>query len=154
MSIRSLSVSEWQLKRELRLAALQDSPKAFASSYEREVHRCEEEWRDWPRDGVCFAAFDDKQCPVGIVAGWVDSNAPDVTHLVSMWVAPAARGAGHAGQLVAAVIEWSRQRNMTRVELEVTAGNDTARRAYLRSGFIVTEREPSTSCGAVMELPI
>ena len=153
IAVRSLSACEWQLKRDLRLAALQDSPRAFASSYDLEVHRSEDEWRGWPRDGAYFAAFDDRQA-VGIAGSWMRGGESDVTHLISMWVAPDARGAGIARLLTEAVVGWARERKATRLELEVAAGNDAAMRAYLRAGFVVTKRTPSMSCGTVLELAL
>jgi len=150
-TIRLLGAAEWQLKRDLRLAALQDSPRAFASSYDLEVHRSAEGWRNWPRDGVYFAAFDDLQAALGIAGSWMRASQPDVTHLISMWVAPDARGAGIAGLLTTAVVEWALERKAARVELEVAAGNDAAMRAYMRSGFIITKRVPSTPGGVVLE---
>lgn len=156
ITVRPLSASEWQLKRDLRLAALQDSPRAFASSYDLEVHRSEQDWRGWPRDGAYFAAFDDLQAALGIAGSWMRAGEPDVTHLISMWVAPDARGAGIARQLTTAVVEWAQEQKAARVELEVAAGNDAAMRAYLRNGFVVTKRAPATPGGAVLEraLPI
>ncbi|TMJ36877.1 MAG: GNAT family N-acetyltransferase [Alphaproteobacteria bacterium] len=151
--VRSLSACEWQLKRDLRLAALQDSPWAFASSYDLEIHRSEDERRAWPRDGVYFAAFHERQA-VGIAGSWMRAGEPQVTHLISMWVAPDVRGAGIARLLTEAVVGWAREREATRLELEVAAGNDAAMCAYLRAGFVVTKRTPSTSCRTVLELAL
>jgi ribosomal protein S18 acetylase RimI-like enzyme len=151
ITVRPLGAAEWQLKRDLRLAALQDSPSAFASSYDLEVHRSEQDWRDWPRDGAYFAAFDGLQAALGIAGSWMRAGEPDVTHLISMWVAPDARGAGIAGLLTAAVVEWAREQKAARVELEVAAGNDAAMRAYLRNGFAVMKRTPSAPGGTVLE---
>jgi ribosomal protein S18 acetylase RimI-like enzyme len=149
--IRPLGAAEWQLKRDLRLAALKDSPSAFASSYDLEVYRSEQDWRGWPRDGAYFAAFDGLQAALGIAGSWMRTGEPDVTHLISMWVAPDARGAGIAGLLTAAVVEWAQEQKAARVELEVAAGNDAAMRAYLRNGFAVTKQAPSTPGGTVLE---
>ncbi|GAB3839549.1 GNAT family N-acetyltransferase [Dactylosporangium cerinum] len=151
MRTRPLTCDEWQLKRYLRLAALLDSPAAFASSHARETGRSEAEWRDWPRHGTCFAAFDGAE-PVGIAGTWVTPADPDVTHLISMWVSPAARGRGAGGRLVAAVTGWARRRHTSRVELEVAAGNDAALRTYTRAGFTAARRAPFTTGGTVLEL--
>jgi ribosomal protein S18 acetylase RimI-like enzyme len=105
------------------------------------------------RHGEYFAAFDDRQA-VGIAGSWMRAGEPDVTHLISMWVAPDARGAGIARLLTEAVVGWARERKATRLELEVAAGNDAAMRAYLRAGFVVTKRTPSRSCGTVLELAL
>lgn len=150
ITVRRLGASDWQLKRDLRLKALQDSPKAFASSYDLEVHRSVEEWQNWPSDGAYFAAFDDRKA-VGIAGSWMRAGEPQVTHLISMWIAPDARGAGIAGLLTTAVAAWAREHKAARMELEVAAGNDTAMRAYLRNGFVATKRTPSTPRGTVLE---
>ncbi|MEV0134558.1 GNAT family N-acetyltransferase [Dactylosporangium sp. NPDC050688] len=148
---RALTGDEWQLKRRLRLAALLDSPAVFASSHAREAGRSETQWRDWPPHGSSFAVFDGAE-PVGIACGWTTPAQPGVTHLISMWVCPAARGRGAAGRLVDAVAGWARQRGSCRVELEVAAGNDAAMRTYVRAGFTATGRKPFTAGGTVLEL--
>ncbi len=152
MKIRPLTPTEWQLKRDLRLAALKDSPQAFSSSYDLESDRSENAWRGWPDNGVFFAAFNDDDAAVGMVAGYLRLPAPGVARLIGMWVAPQARGLGVSVRLTSAVIEWAKERAAKRLELEIASGNDAARRSYLRSGFILTNRKPSTSCGAVLEL--
>jgi GNAT superfamily N-acetyltransferase len=152
MNVRRLESDEWLLKRDLRLAALKESPTAFASTLGREIDRSEAEWRAWPRDGVYFAAFDDIQSPIGIAGCWMPPEQGSVAHLISMWVAPSARRAGVATLLTAAVIQWAKEHNASLVELEVATGNDAARQAYLRSGFKLTARKPTGTCGAVLEL--
>lgn len=151
IDVRPLEANEWRLKRDLRLAALKDSPMAFASSFELEVDRSEPEWREWPKDGAYFAAFGDLQLPIGIAGCWIDPGQSPVVHLISMWVAPSARKAGTATLLTTAVIQWARERNASRVELEVASCNDAARRVYLRCGFTVTGRKPSGLCATVLE---
>lgn len=148
---RALTGDEWQVKRQLRLAALLDSPAAFASSHAREAARSETQWRDWPPHGGSFAVFDGAE-PVGIACAWTTPTRPGVTHLISMWVCPAARGQGVAGRLVDAVAGWARRHGSYLVELEVAAGNDAALRSYARAGFTAAGREPFTAGGTVLEL--
>ncbi|WP_238011010.1 GNAT family N-acetyltransferase [Dactylosporangium sp. AC04546] len=150
MDVRPLNGDDWQLKRDLRLAALKDSPSAFASTYAREEHRSEHEWRDWPHPGAYFCAFGDDGDPLGIAGSWVSTAEPDVTHLISMWVTPGARGRRVAAALVDAVAGWAGEYGSAVVELEVAAGNDAAMTAYLRCGFEVTDREPFTVGGTVL----
>lgn len=152
MIVRLLHPSDWQLKRDLRLAALRDSPASFGSSFAREKDFTEGDWRSWPRNGAYFAAFDEDGTALGIAGSWIDPDAPDVTNLISMWVRPEARRRGVAGQLVAAVIAWARRQGSARVELKVATGNEAALQAYLRNGFRLTDRKPDDMCGALLEL--
>ncbi|WP_240670012.1 hypothetical protein [Actinoplanes solisilvae] len=46
-TLRRLEPDDWPTWRALRLAALSDSPQAFASSLTREQSYGEGEWRDW-----------------------------------------------------------------------------------------------------------
>ena len=57
-----------------------------------------------------------------------------------MYVAPAARGQGCAGQLLEAVAAVGRQRGAHSLVLRVTAANQTAHRSYSRYGFRATGR--------------
>ena len=44
--VRRIQPGEWRLFRDLRLAALQESPQAFSSVYASALERSEESWRD------------------------------------------------------------------------------------------------------------
>jgi ribosomal protein S18 acetylase RimI-like enzyme len=130
--------------RDVRLAALADAPGAFAMTLAAEAGQPEAEWR--ARIGALpwFLGFRDGQ-PAGMVAALPPRDGPgrspdEAWHLVSMWVRPAARGAGLADLLVGAVIEHARQAGAGRVTLWVAVGNDRARGFYQRMGFTPTGR--------------
>jgi RimJ/RimL family protein N-acetyltransferase len=154
MIVRILDASDWQLKRDLRLEALQDSPASFGSSFAREKDRTEDEWRSWPRSGAYFAAFVEAQTALGIVGSWIDPDDPDTTNLISMWVRPEARRRGVSGLLIAAVIAWARQQKSARVALKVADGNEAALQAYLRNGFRVVDYKPADACSTLLELAL
>src|SRR5689334_21021736 len=163
MTVTVLGAGDWVLKRDLRLRALQESPAAFASTYERERRYSEREWRDWPRDGIFFAASGPsdpsgeqhgEREPHSIACGWLPVREPDVANLISMWVAPEHRGRRVAGQLIDAVAEWARGQDRDHLELEVAAGNEAARKAYVRYGFAATGKEPFTEGGTVYSLKL
>lgn len=42
--VRPIAANEWRLYRSLRLRALRESPDAFASTYELEVTRSDDDW--------------------------------------------------------------------------------------------------------------
>lgn len=155
-TVERLSSDDWKTWRELRLAALQEAPYAFGSTYERERAFGEPEWRvrvDSPAGAAFVARLDGE--PVGIAAGYLPPDGDDdVAMLVAMWVDPAARGQRVAERLVTAVVDWARGTGRGELELETTAGNDAAARAYERCGFTPFAGVPSTPDGSVWRLPL
>lgn len=149
--VRAVAADGWPTMRDVRLAALQDAPHAFGSSYQREVSFTETDWRSRIRRGANFIAYADETGPAGIVGAF--EPQPGVAELVSMWVHPRARGQGVADALVGAVLQWARAEGHHRVHLWVTETNDAARRLYERCGFAVTgERKPLPSCPELAEI--
>ena len=95
----------------------------------------EENWRERLARRPQFAAELDGEI-VGTAAGIAtdEGNAA----LISMWVAPNARGQGIGARLVSAVLDWAKGEGYTSVTLWVTDGNLAAERLYLRCGFTRT----------------
>lgn len=141
--VRRMGEDDWDQVREIRLAALQDSPTAFASTYEREAAFDEATWRSRTRTAAWFVAFDGTRA-VGLVAGRHEEGAlAGERHVVSFWVAPDYRGRGVAGALLDAVVDWAREQGADVVTLWVVDGNEPATRLYVRHGFQPTgERQP------------
>jgi GNAT superfamily N-acetyltransferase len=121
--------------REVRLAALQDAPHAFGSTYEHEVTAGETSWRERLANRAQLAAEMDGEI-VGTAAGIASEQGSAA--LISMWVAPRARGRGVGAQLVNAVLDWARDQGHSSVFLWVADGNAVAERLYERCGFIRT----------------
>jgi len=128
--------------RELRLAALRDSPAAFSSTLERERAFPDDLWRSRlaPEANPHFVAEDSEEGLVGLVVGAVDPDDADLAWLLSMWVAPSRRGSGLVDELIAVIDSWARATGRSKLKLEVIADNEPARRAYLRHGFTPTGR--------------
>lgn len=137
--IRRAGPDDWRQVREVRLTALRGAPEAYGSTYEREIAFDEATWRSRTRSSAQFLAVRDG-VGVGLVAGFHDPEdcGPDERLLVSMWVAPEARGSGTADALVGAVVAWARAEGAAALLLDVALGNDRARGAYLRAGFVAT----------------
>lgn len=134
-----LTPDDWQIWRELRLAALAEAPYAFGSrlaDWQGKGDR-EERWRtrlSIPGSYNVVAVLHGQ--PVGLASGIPVGNGE--AELISMWVAPAARGRGLGDQLVAAVERWARQVPIGVLRLAVAEGNDAAAALYLRNGFSFT----------------
>ncbi len=76
--------------------------------------------------------------PVGMASG-LRAEEEGVVELVSMWIAPTARGRGVGDRLMAQVEEWAREAGAHTLQLSVADGNDKAHALYLRSGFADTD---------------
>ncbi|MBF8184890.1 GNAT family N-acetyltransferase [Nonomuraea sp. K274] len=129
--------------REIRLRALQDSPDAFGSSYDREIAFSPEKWSERLKNPdsrwwVAVAGGAD----VGLVCMMLEDGG---AHLLSMWVAPEARGMGVAARLVDESVAWARRAGADEVGLWAVDQNHAARALYTRKGF--------TPSGRTMALP-
>ncbi len=132
--VARLSEHEWEAYRDVRLAALSDAPAAFGSRLEVERARPESEWRARLERRSQFVVRD-RGRTVGTV-GCLDVEG--AVELVSMWVAPDARGSGVADRLVAVVLDVARERGHGTTVLWVSDGNRPAERLYERHGFART----------------
>lgn len=136
IALRCAREQDWALVRAVRLAALQEAPEAFCSTYEREAGRSEHQWRMWTQEKPCVVAMDDASA-VGMVA-MAPTGAPKTCSLLALWVDPGYRKQQVGRTLVEAVLAAARQRGMCRVVLGVIDTNAAARRLYARCGFVVT----------------
>lgn len=142
--VRALAGDDWQAFRQIRLAALQDAPEAFASSYSEEQGYDEDFWRvRLGRSSRLLACLDDE--PVGIVS--VGRAAEDdVAELFGMWVVPAQRGRGVAWQLTEAAADHARQQGRRALKLWVSTDNGRAVAFFSSYGFRPgNERRPMTN---------
>ena len=127
---------DWDVVRDVRLAALADTPDAFESSLAREQEHTEADWRALVRAGGQRLAWLEGSA-VGLARGAVHR---DEHHLVGMWVSPAARGHGVAGALVQSVVDWARAVGARGLYLWVVGDNAAAQALYRRAGFVPTGR--------------
>lgn len=142
VDIERLLPDELARLRAIRLRSLRDAPDAFASSYEETAARPSESWRQQLVDLATFVAVVNGK-DVGIVRSGPVGAEGDAAVLLSMWVAPNARGTGVGDALVDAVVAWARTGGYARVLLDVADGNAAAIRLYARKGFAPTGRRGS-----------
>jgi ribosomal protein S18 acetylase RimI-like enzyme len=125
----------------IRLRALQDAPEAYGSTYEGTVARTDTDWRAWFGSVTPFIAEAADGQAVGLAATYRDADESTVAHLISMWVAPEARGTGIGDALVQQVIIFALAQGAAVVRLDVVAGNRPAIKLYERNGFNLTGRQ-------------
>ena len=148
MRVREVGPDDWVVWRLLRQRSLVEDPQAFATSVQPwtgEQDR-EENWRSLLAGPGTFFVAEHGAAPVGMVAIRPDDDG-DGQQLVSMWVAPAARGRGVGRALVGRVISASSGRPLW---LRVIDGNQIAIRLYQRCGFALDDSDPdSEGCRAM-----
>lgn len=152
--IRQIGPGDWATFRDVRLAALTDSPDAFAVTVADAASRSDADWEHMVRErcesgvSATWLASDANGYTVGVVAAFDDPETMEL-ELVSMWVAPAARGAGLARRLVDAVIAWADARQASTVALWVMRENEPAIQLYESAEFVVNgeyQAPPSDPC--------
>lgn len=144
MTVRRLRAAEWARWRDIRLAALRESPEAFGSVFEEESALPDARWQE---RAAAAAAGDERALFiaeqggdwVGCAGGFRDS-AGATPALISMWVAPRARRHGLARLLVEAVRDWAAETGAGALTLHVVSTQQPARAAYEGFGFAYTGR--------------
>jgi GNAT superfamily N-acetyltransferase len=125
--VRRLTEHDWQVWREVRLAALRDSPDAFYSTLEQEQAYDEAKWRDLvkPAWGVKVVSLADDS-PVGAVGAYVSEEVEGAVELFGMWVSPAARGTGVSAEPGACTYGSGSRRSLSSIPIPVTAAPATS----------------------------
>jgi len=155
-TVRAVRGEDWIKARAIRLAALRDplAHLAFLETYEQAVARPDEFWRErtaGAAEGKSARQFVAEAADggwIGTVSVLVErpgaesvfGEVPEVaqTHVVGVFVEPAARGTGVAEELFRAALEWSWSLSEPRIErarLFVHEDNARAEAMYGKVGF-------------------
>ncbi len=134
--VERVTAASWRTWRDVRLASLIDSPRAFWTTYAESAGTTDDQWRErCATRGPTWLALDDGR-PVGTVGLWHAPDQPaDEVVLVGMWVATVARGTDVATRLVGTALTSAAASGFHRVVLDVAHENARARAFYLRLGF-------------------
>ena len=139
--VERVTAGSWRTYRDVRLASLIDSPRAFWVTYAESALHTDDEWRARCATGSPTWLALDSGHPVGTVGLWhADDQPADEVFLVGMWVATVARGTDVATRLVDAALAEAAASGWTRVLLDVAHENARARAFYERMGFRPTGR--------------
>lgn len=141
--VRSLGPDDWPTLRNIRLAALQDSPQLFLSTYEKEKDYDEEKWRaEFTR--ACWNVCFHEEKPMGLLGVTPDPHSPaEARYLEYLWVAPGSRRLGVARHMLKIVLDRLRVAGVRTALIWVLDGNDIAIRLYERVGFVRTNYRES-----------
>jgi GNAT superfamily N-acetyltransferase len=130
-----LPPDDWMTFRELRLVALAEAPLAFGSTVAEERQLDERDWRARlaQREQLAVRLDDALAGTAGLQPCTEEAGAAE---LVSMWVAPHARGRGVGDALVRALLERAAEHGYDVVRLWLSEGNRPAEQLYARHGFV------------------
>ncbi len=155
-TIRRLTQADAADYRAIRLAALQDSPDSFGSTYDSEAARPMSGWEERLATPGAFGAYLD-----GKIAGMArfvqDAGSAKERHkgaVYGMYVAPEARGRGIGSALMDALIHHA-SGVVEQLRLGVVDTNVEAIRLYHRHGFVIygsEERALKTDTGYANEV--
>jgi GNAT superfamily N-acetyltransferase len=160
--VRRIRPDEADSLRNVRLAALADSPSAFGSTHSRESSLTAKDWADRAQAGsagsqrATFFALTDHDI-VGLVGGYRPEPTSSRVELVSMWTHPIVRRTGVGRLLVKAVLDWARTCGAEVVDLWVTRGNLGAESLYRVMGFVKTgdyQPLPSDPCQEELRMSV
>ena len=131
MDHRKVDSADIERCKAIRLAALADTPDAFASTLEEELNLPTREWRERLANpnAVTFVAVVGGT-DAGLVVGLPHWNQPDLAAIVSMWVAPKYRQAGVGTALIQEAIAWAKESGYAAAQLEVATTGTSPQRNF------------------------
>jgi ribosomal protein S18 acetylase RimI-like enzyme len=140
VEVRRLRPDEGSRLKEVRLAALEDSPDAFWTKLAEARLYPDEQWEraaeTASNDEEAILIAKDGERWVGMIGLFPDEAVEGALHIWGMWVAPEYRGRNVGRALLDGVLEVAAQTSATSIRLHVVTTNDSARRLYERSGFV------------------
>lgn len=141
MELRILKPTDANSYRRIRLEALQNSPEAFASSYEEEKSRQVEKYMKsfQSKNSFTIGAFENGKI-FGIITLIKEPlfKLKHKANIVAMYVRPEKRGIGLGKYLLIEVIKKANiLEGIEQINLTVVTKNETAKRLYSSMGFEV-----------------
>jgi GNAT superfamily N-acetyltransferase len=143
ISVRVLQEDDWHAYRDVRLAALRESPKAFLATYAEEAKRPERYWRDCMAQAHRLLAVRDG-VPVGVASIERTVGEPQSADFRDLWVTPEARNTGVASRLVQIAADQAIQDGCTKLYYWASTENGRAIGFAINAGFRLTSERRTT----------
>ena len=144
LTVRVLDEEDWHIYREVRLAALEESPSVFGDTYDQEAAADQAHWRSQVTAARHVVAESDGS-PCGVVSVRDFPQEPGSRELFELWVEPTARATGVAGRLVDTAATLAAGEGAT--QLYSWAGTENGPAIGFATGFgfrISSRRRPAT----------
>ena len=142
ITVRLLVENEWQLYRDVRLAALRDAPEAFRARFEDEASYDDDFWCERMRRAHRIVAERENEL-VGLVCLGLHNEDPQTGEVFGLWTAPSVRGQHVARDLVATARQKAAEDHRRLLYFWVVSDNASAVGFAANFGFRPTsERRP------------
>jgi len=147
IQIRPILPHQWQLHKNVRLAALAEAPYAFSTTLESAQARSDSDWGALTdryarnENSITYFAFQGEQ-PCGMAAC---VRQDDQAEMLAVWVDPAFRRMGIGRALIDYAVDWAASQGVTTLKVGVFDDNLGARALYTAAGF-QDLGEPCPSC--------
>ena len=151
---RVLLPAEWSTIRDMRLAALSESPQAFLGEFDEEMTYQEDDWRKTFESASWHCSFLATGSPVGIAKSSVLTEHPEERYIESFWVSPEYRNQHVAQLIVQSIIDEARVEGRSCIRLSVLRTNLRAIRAVGHLGFSKIVAARSGENEICLELPL
>lgn len=135
-----LAREQWPIVRDMRLAALRESPQAFLGAFEDELVFQPDDWIKTFESASWHGCFMDDS-PVGIAKSSILTEHPDERYIESFWVKPQHRNQRIARLIVRSVVAEAKEEGRRFIRLSVLHKNWAAVAALRQLGF--SRRVPS-----------
>lgn len=147
--------SEYLRLKQIRLAALKDSPNSFGAKYEVLKDRPNNYWQQVLKaSSWCLVSAD--SVDIGLLAvDRADKDRNSDCWLSGWWITPTHRGQGISKIMAQWVYELCRKNGWEKIGLGVWPDNKAAIAVYLKLGFVAADSLlPSRSIPGLMYLPM
>lgn len=147
-NVRRIGAEEWRKYKRIRLEALRHDPQAFASSYEREAARTDEDWQS--RIAAATGEFIGVESGGDFLAigGAYAENDAGEWNVVAIYVSPEHRGQGLGRILMEGIIGIMKDRgDVRRLVLDVNVKQTAAIGLYESCGFRKAETKKDQLMG-------
>ncbi len=148
INVRQVGPDDWNVYRDMRLEALQESPEALGDRYGNEKNGTEQEWRNFVQRCHRLVAYVD-DLPAGTIS--VCQVTSGTAALTSLWVRPGARRHGVGDAIVNAALALATASGYRDVQFCVEESSEAAIRLYCRKGFLPTGESMPIGLGNVSQ---
>lgn len=145
--------AQWELVREMRLAALSESPHAFLGMLKKESKFGETDWRTTFKS-ASWHGFFIARAIIGIAKSSILAEHPEERYVESFWVRPAYRKSEVGRRMLQSIVDEAKREQRHVIRLSVLRGNQSAIDAFYRLGLATIVAQRSSEHEICLEMPL